>query len=45
VLLGYGFSASLAAVGRYLAYGPLVLIALVLVGCLLYRRRGHARGD
>lgn len=45
VLLGYGFSASLAAVGRYLAYGPLVLIALVLVGYLLYRRRVHARGD
>jgi membrane protein DedA with SNARE-associated domain len=45
VLLGYGFSASLAAVGRYLAYGPLVLIGLVLVGYLLYRRRVRARGD
>jgi membrane protein DedA with SNARE-associated domain len=38
VLLGYAFSASLATVGRYLAYGPLVLIALGLVGYLLYRR-------
>jgi membrane-associated protein len=38
VLLGYGFSASLATVGRYLAYGPLVLIALGIVGYLVYRR-------
>jgi hypothetical protein len=45
VLLGYEFSASRAAVGRYLAYGPLVLIALVLAGYLLYRRWVRARGD
>jgi membrane protein DedA with SNARE-associated domain len=38
VLLGYGFSASLTAVGRYLAYGPLVLIALALAGYLMLRR-------
>jgi hypothetical protein len=43
VLLGYGFSASLAVVGRYLAYGPPVLITLVLIGYLLYRRQVHAR--
>lgn len=39
VLLGYGFSASLAAVGRYLAWGPIVLIVVVLVVYLLVRRR------
>jgi membrane protein DedA with SNARE-associated domain len=38
VLLGYGFSASLTALSRYLTYGPLVLIALVLAGYLLIRR-------
>jgi membrane-associated protein len=45
VLLGYGFSASLAAVGRYLAYGPLVLIALALAGYLLLRRRRARTGE
>ncbi|MFE2754499.1 DedA family protein [Actinosynnema sp. NPDC059335] len=45
VLLGYGFSASLTAVGRYLAYGPLVLIAVVLVGYLLLRRRRARRSS
>jgi membrane protein DedA with SNARE-associated domain len=39
VLLGYGFSASIETVGRYLAYGPLVLIALGVVVYLLVRRR------
>jgi membrane-associated protein len=37
VLLGYGFSASLAAVGRYLTYGPLLLIGLLLVGYTVVR--------
>lgn len=39
VLLGYGFSASLGVAGRYLAYGPVVLGAVVLGGYLLLRRR------
>jgi membrane-associated protein len=39
VLLGYGFSASLEAVGRYLAWGPIVLIVLLAVVYLLVRRR------
>jgi membrane protein DedA with SNARE-associated domain len=39
VLLGYGFSASLAVVGRYLAWGPLILIAVLLVVYLLVRHR------
>jgi hypothetical protein len=29
VLLGYGFAASLATVGQYLAYGPLLLLGLL----------------
>ena len=37
VLLGYGFSASLAVVGHYLAWGPLVLIALVVIVYLVVR--------
>ena len=37
VLLGYGFSATLATVGRYLTYSPLVLIGLLLVGFVLVR--------
>jgi hypothetical protein len=42
VLLGYGFSASLDVVGRYLTYGPLALIAViaaVIVGRRIVRRR------
>jgi membrane-associated protein len=37
VLLGYGFSASLAAIGRGLTYGPLVLIALAVAVLILLR--------
>ncbi|HYQ66515.1 DedA family protein [Actinophytocola sp.] len=39
VLLGYAFSASLAAVGRYLAWGPIILIVLVVAGFLFVRKR------
>jgi membrane protein DedA with SNARE-associated domain len=39
VLLGYGFSASLAAVGSVLTYGPLALIALAVVVLILLRLR------
>lgn len=43
VLLGYGFSASLATVSRYLTWGPLVLVGPVLVALFLthmiHRRR------
>jgi membrane protein DedA with SNARE-associated domain len=49
VLLGYGFSATLATVGRYLTYGPLLLIGLLLVGFVLVRmlrrRRTPGRGQ
>ena len=38
VLLGYGFSASLAVVGRYLAWGPIALIAVALAVYLVVRR-------
>lgn len=42
VLLGYGFSASLAAVGRYLAWGPIALIALALaIWFVVHRVRGR----
>jgi membrane-associated protein len=47
VLLGYGFSASLAVVGRYLAWGPIVLIVVALGVFLLVRltrERGTADG-
>ncbi|GAA1244900.1 hypothetical protein GCM10009609_05380 [Pseudonocardia aurantiaca] len=39
VLLGYLFSTSLATVGRYLTWGPLVLIALLVVGWVLVHIR------
>jgi membrane-associated protein len=39
VLLGYGFSSSLATIGRYLTWGPLLLIALLVIGYVLVRRR------
>ena len=41
VLLGYGFSASLTAVGRDLTYGPLVLIAVAVAVLILPRVRKH----
>lgn len=41
VLLGYGFSASLAAIGRALTYGPLALIALAAAVLVLLRLRRH----
>ncbi len=37
VLLGYAFSASLATISRYLTWGPLVVIAVLLVGYLAFR--------
>jgi membrane-associated protein len=43
VLLGYGFSTSLATVGRYLTWGPLLLIALLVIGYVLVRRRHRAQ--
>jgi membrane-associated protein len=43
VLLGYGFSASLEAVGRYLAWGPIVLVVLLLGGYLVLRWRRSRR--
>jgi membrane protein DedA with SNARE-associated domain len=39
VLLGYGFSASLTTIGRYLTWGPLLLIGLAAAGYVLVRRR------
>jgi membrane-associated protein len=47
VLLGYGFSASLTTVGRYLTWGPLLLIGLALVGFVLARviRRRRMAAD
>jgi membrane-associated protein len=46
VLLGYGFSATLATAGRYLTLGSLLLVGLLLVGFVLVRllRRRRARG-
>ena len=44
VLLGYGFSASLAVVGQYLAYGPLALIAVALAVYILIRVRSRRKG-
>ncbi|MEN3267617.1 DedA family protein [Pseudonocardia sp.] len=43
VLLGYGFSSSLATIGRYLTWGPLLLIALLVIGYVLVRRRHRAQ--
>ncbi|TDV43542.1 DedA family protein [Actinophytocola oryzae] len=43
VLLGYGFSASLAVVGRYLAWGPIVLVAVGLVVYLVVRSARRRR--
>ncbi len=43
VLLGYAFSASLAVVGRYLAWGPIVLVAVALVAWLVVRRLRRSR--
>jgi membrane-associated protein len=44
VLLGYSFSASLAAMGRALTYGPLALIALVVAALVVVRFRKHHSG-
>jgi membrane protein DedA with SNARE-associated domain len=46
VLLGYGFAASLATVGQYLTWGPLLLIGLAMVALFLahvIRRRRWQR--
>jgi membrane protein DedA with SNARE-associated domain len=43
VLLGYGFSATFASVGRYRTLGPLLLTGLLLVGFVLVRMRGWHR--
>ncbi|MDN5919716.1 MAG: hypothetical protein L0I76_32230 [Pseudonocardia sp.] len=43
VLLGYAFSASLAGIGHYLTYGPLLLLVLLLAGYgLVHLRRKRA---
>jgi membrane protein DedA with SNARE-associated domain len=42
VLLGYTFSASLAAVGSYLTYGPLAVLVLAAVGFAVVRTRRRA---
>jgi membrane-associated protein len=39
VLLGFAFSASLATVGGYLTYGPLVVLVLVVIGLVAARTR------
>jgi membrane-associated protein len=39
VLLGYGFAASIATVGHYLTYGPLLLLGLLLTAFVLHRLR------
>jgi membrane protein DedA with SNARE-associated domain len=44
VLLGYSFSASLAAIGRVLTYGPLSLIALAAAVLVLLTWRKHHTG-
>jgi membrane-associated protein len=44
VLLGYSFSASLAAMGRALTYGPLALIALAAAVLVLLSLRKHHSG-
>ena len=43
VLLGYGFSASLAAVGGYLTFGSLALIAVPIAVFIVLRVRGRRR--
>ncbi|MCU1664934.1 MAG: putative DedA/PAP2 family phospholipid acid phosphatase [Pseudonocardia sp.] len=43
VLLGYAFSSSLATIGRYLTWGPLLLIALLVIGYVLVRLRHRAQ--
>ncbi|MCU1649349.1 MAG: DedA family protein [Pseudonocardia sp.] len=37
VLLGYGFSASLETISRYLTWGPIAVIAVLLAAYLVYR--------
>ncbi len=45
VLLGYGFSASLATVGRYLTYGPLLLIVLLIAVLVVVKVRRRRSGS
>jgi membrane-associated protein len=47
VVLGYGFAASLATVGHYLTYGPLLLLGLLLTGFAFHelRRRRQLPAD
>ncbi|MGH9205677.1 MAG: DedA family protein, partial [Acidimicrobiales bacterium] len=43
VLLGYGFSASLATVGNYLTYGPLLVILLAIAVLVVVTLRRRSR--
>jgi len=43
VLLGYGFSASLATIGSYLTWAPLLLIGLIAAGYLALHLRRRIR--
>lgn len=43
VLLGYAFSASLAVIGRYLTWAPLILIGMLGAGYFVLHRRRQAR--
>jgi membrane protein DedA with SNARE-associated domain len=47
VLLGYVFSASLETISRYLTWGPIAVIAVLLVGYLAFRllRRRRERAE
>lgn len=43
VLLGYGFSASLATVGNYLTYGPLLIIVAAIAVLVVVKLRRRSR--
>jgi membrane-associated protein len=43
VLLGYAFSASLETISRYLTWGPMALVALVLAGWYVHWRARRRR--
>jgi membrane protein DedA with SNARE-associated domain len=45
VLLGYGLSASLATIGNYLTYGPLLIIVLGIVMLAVVKLRRCARNS
>ena len=47
VLLGYAFSASLETISRYLTWGPVAVVAVLLVGYLAFRllRRRRERAE